>query len=150
MYDSKRLLIWENDNFILSSSTIPHNDKFDGGHLTIRPKVTVQSISELSDEILLEMYKVVRAGEKALIEVLNEQGIDVPFTNNQDNGNWSVFAGKSKSLHIHIYGRARNSTKQIFGQALYFPDPHTTFYDNNTPFDKGDILKIREKVDKYF
>lgn len=150
MYESKRIIIWENETHFVTTSTIPHVDKYDGGHIVVRLKKSVKSITELNDNSLLELFKIVRACEKALLELLNEQGIETPFTNNMDNGNWAIFANKDKSLHIHIYGRAVDSIKQTFGQALYFPDPHTTFYDHNKPLSDDDIIVLKEKITTYY
>ena len=141
-----KILVWQNANFKITTPAIPHIDKFDGGHLIVSPQVELGSITELGDELLLEMYQLVGLCELALIQILGRQNIKIPFTNNQDNGNWAVFNGKNKSLHIHIYGRAINSFKQVFGQALYCPDPNSTFYDDNQPLDEQDILSIKEFV----
>ncbi len=93
--------------------------------------------------------KVVAIGTKALKEVLGKQGIEIPYTNNQDNGNWATLRNQPKSLHIHIYGRAKNSIKQVFGQAIYAPDPNSTFYDNNEPLSPQDILDIQKYIDEH-
>jgi hypothetical protein len=60
MHESKRMLIWENENFIVSTATIPHQCKFDGGHIAIRPKISVESIIKLSDQLMFEMMKIVQ------------------------------------------------------------------------------------------
>lgn len=143
----EKILIWENSNFTITTPIIPHVDKFDGGHLIVSPKIPVQSIIYLNDNLLLEMYKLVGFCEKALISTLGKQQIEIPFTNNQDNGNWAVLNGKNKSLHIHVYGRAVNSVNQKFGQALFCPDPNTTFYDKNQSLTQLDIDEIRMFVE---
>ncbi len=140
-----KIIVWQNANFKI---TIPHIDKFDGGHLIVSPLVEIASITQLSDDLLLEMYQLVGFCELALIQILGQQNIKIPFTNNQDNGNWAVFSGKNKSLHIHIYGRAISSVKQVFGQALYCPDPNSTFYDNNQPLNGQDITAIKDFVEE--
>jgi diadenosine tetraphosphate (Ap4A) HIT family hydrolase len=142
--EQKKILVWENNNLLVTTPSIPHVSKTDGGHLIVSPKVVVGSISELSDDILLEMFRLVGNCEKALIQVLGSQGVEIPFTNNQDNGNWSVLNSQPKKLHIHIYGRAKNSSKQKFGQALYCPDPNIGFYDDNEPLSEKDIQQIGE------
>ena len=93
------------------------------------------------------MMKLVQKCEIALIQVLGKQGIEIPFTNNQDNGNWAIAKNLPKNLHIHIYGRAKNSIKQVFGQAIYASDPNSTFYDNNQPLDADDIAKIKKSLE---
>ena len=145
--EQTKIIAWQDANFKITTPSIPHIDKFDGGHLIVSPLVEVSSVTELSDELLLKMYKLVGLCELALIEVLGQQGIKIPFTNNQDNGNWALLNGKNKSLHIHIYGRAINSVKQVFGQALYCPSPNSTFYDNNCSLTESDIQAIKEFVE---
>ena len=45
--------------------------------------------------------------------------------------------------------------KQHWGEALYFPDPSTDFYNNNEPINDGDAeeilkqIKILENDEKY-
>jgi diadenosine tetraphosphate (Ap4A) HIT family hydrolase len=143
-------LIWENKHFIVTTSNVPHIDKYDGGHITIRTKIPVGSISELSDDLLLKLFKLVGYCEQALIKTMSDQGIETPFTNNMDNGNWSALSNKPKTMHIHIYGRAKKSVKQTFGQALYFPDPNTSFYDNHTPLSQADIESIHSQLQKHY
>jgi diadenosine tetraphosphate (Ap4A) HIT family hydrolase len=141
-----KIIIWQDADIIITTPSIPHISKTDGGHLIVSPTKSVSSITELDDKSLLKMMKIVGYCEKALIQVLGEQGIEIPFTNNQDNGNWAVFKNLPKSLHIHIYGRAKNSTRQVFGQAIYAPDPHSTFYDNNVPLSQEDIEQIKKLI----
>jgi diadenosine tetraphosphate (Ap4A) HIT family hydrolase len=142
-----KTLIWQNLNFKVTTPSIPHICKQDAGHLIVSPIQNFESITQLSDSLLLEMMKIVQKCEIALKQVLGEQGIEIPFTNNQDNGNWAVAKNLPKSLHIHIYGRAKNNIKQVFGQAIYAPDPNSTFYDNNQPLTSEDIAKIKELLE---
>ena len=139
-----KITVWQDSDFIVTTPSIPHISKADGGHLIVSPIKKTSSITELDDRELLKMMKIVGSCQKALIQVLGEQEIEIPFTNNQDNGNWAVHKNLPKSLHIHIYGRAKNSIKQVFGQAIYAPDPHSTFYDNNQPLSDQDIEKIKQ------
>ena len=139
-----KIIVWQDSDFIVTTPSIPHISKTDGGHLTVTPIKKTSSINGLDDSELLKMMRIVGICEKALIQVLGEQGIEIPFTNNQDNGNWAVAKNLPKSLHIHIYGRAKNSIKQVFGQAIYAPDPHSNFYDNNQLLSDQDIEKIKQ------
>jgi diadenosine tetraphosphate (Ap4A) HIT family hydrolase len=145
--EQTKIVVWQNSNYVVTTPSIPHICKFDGGHLIVSPVVPVGSINDLSDELLLGMVKLVGACEKALMQVLGKQGIEIPFCNNQDNGNWAVFKYLPKSLHFHVYGRAKNSTHQTFGQAIYAPDPHSGFYDDNVALSKDDIDEIGERID---
>ncbi len=142
----KRIEIWSDDDFTVSTSTLPHVSKQDGGHITIRPINHINSIGELTDNQKLKLIRLIDLCEKALISTLRKDNIEVPFCNNQDNGNWCVEEGKTKSFHMHIYGRALNSPKQVFGQALYFPSSTSGFYDNHIPLSEGNIQEIREYI----
>ena len=142
----KKILVWEDVDFIVTTPLIPHISKNDGGHLIVSPKVNVSEIYELDDVKLLRFMRIVAVCTQSLKSVLGEQGINIPFTNNQDNGNWAVLNDRPKSLHFHIYGRARNSIKQVFGQAIFAPDPHSTFYDNNIPLNTQDIKNVNNYI----
>lgn len=141
--EQTKIEVWQNENFIVTTPSIPHVTKGDGGHLIVSPRIAVGSINELEDKLLLEMFRIVGKCEIALKTTLCKQGIDVPFTNNQDNGNWAGLKNKPKFLHIHIFGRAKNSMKQTFGIALYCPDPTTDFYDDNERLNDEDIAEIK-------
>jgi diadenosine tetraphosphate (Ap4A) HIT family hydrolase len=143
-----KIVVWQDIDFTITTPSIPHVSKTDGGHLIVSPVQKVSSITELSDELLLKMMKLVGLCETALIEVLGQQDIEIPFTNNQDNGNWAALKGLPKTLHIHIYGRAKNSVKQTFGQAIFAPAPHSTFYDGNQPLNDQDIVDIKNFVEQ--
>lgn len=141
-----KIVVWQNDNFKVTTPSIPHICKQDGGHLIVSPQKNISSITQLSDDLLLQMYKIVAQCELALISVLAVEGIEIPFTNNQDNGNWAVFNNLPKSLHVHIYGRAKNSKKQVFGEALYCPNPNSRFYDSNQPLTPQNIEDIKNHI----
>lgn len=145
----KKIIVWEDSEFIVTTPIIPHISKGDGGHLIVSPKSSVGEIFELDDYILFKMIKIVAICNKALKEVLGKQGIEIPYTNNQDNGNWASLNNMPKSLHFHIYGRAKNSLNQIFGQAIHAPDPRSTFYDNNQPLTDSDIEQIKECINQH-
>jgi hypothetical protein len=60
------------------------------------------------------------AGE-AMKTVLTQRGIDIGRINYQDNGNWR------HEMHVHLYGRARSATLQIWGHPLAFPPTAAAF-----------------------
>lgn len=93
------------------------------------------------------MRLTIVAGE-AMKTVMNEHGVDIGRINYQDNGNWRVFHPEGPYLHIHLYGRAKSSKKQKYGEACFFPsrkdDPE--FYQNNTPLNQKDVEGIRKEI----
>lgn len=43
------------------------------------------------------------------------------WQNFQENGNWNVSSPGGPHMHLHIYGRRRQSRAQPFGESLSFP-----------------------------
>ena len=79
--------------------------------------------------------------------VINKIGIPVIKINYQDMGNWAYKEGKLPFLHIHIFGRAKNSIKQPFPESVYLPDRSTGFYEGFESLSKSDMKAIREEID---
>ena len=144
--EQNKIEIIRTPSFLVTTPSIPHIDKYDGGHLILTPLPEVVDRIELSDSQSLEIMKLSGICGLALKEVLSKQGILVERINYQDNGNWSYLLGKEPKMHIHIYGRAKNAIKQTWGQGTYFPDPHSGFYDNHKPLTDKDIEEIREII----
>lgn len=108
----------------------PHIDFIEGGHLFIEPAdKSITERCEISTEDLLEMSLATQLLGAAIQEVFPQYGVELYRLNYQDNGNWSFLRGEVPLMHIHIYGRAQNETKQSFGQALVFPPPDDAYYD---------------------
>jgi len=144
--EQHKIEILKTESFLITTPSIPHIDKYDGGHLILTPLPEVSDRIELSDAQALEIMRLSGICGLALKEVLNKQGILVECINYQDNGNWSYLLGKEPKMHIHIYGRAKNSIKQTWGQGTYFPDPNSGFYDNHKPLTDQDIAEIRNII----
>ena len=77
---------------------------------------------------------------------MKNRGVYIERINFQDNGNWAYLKGLEPMFHIHLYGRTKNSTLQIWGEALKFPNPDTDFYDNLIPFNDDDIKEIKNAI----
>jgi len=144
--EQRKIAVIRTDTFLVTTPSIPHIDKFDGGHLILTPLPEVSDRCELADPQAMEIMKLSGICGLALKTILNKQGILVERVNYQDNGNWSYLLGKEPKMHIHIYGRAKNSIKQTWGQGTYFPDPHSVFYDSNRPLTVTDIIEIKEFI----
>jgi len=108
-------LILESRHFIITAPERPHVSRRDGGHLIINPRKTVEDRTQLDREEAIELVKLTMIAGAAMKTVLSRKGIDIGRINYQDNGNWR------HELHVHLYGRARSSTIQKWGQPLSFP-----------------------------
>jgi hypothetical protein len=85
---------------------------------------------------------------QAMENVLRKNGVDIGRINYQDNGNWAVFKPGGPTLHIHLYGRAMNAKKQLYGQSLYFPHKETQpdFYRGLQPLTDTDISDMAQEI----
>jgi len=108
-------LVLESRHFTVTAPEHPHVSRRDGGHLIINPRKTVEDRTQLDREQATELMKLTMIAGEAMKTVLSRKGIDIGRINYQDNGNWR------HELHIHLYGRARGSTIQKWGQPLSFP-----------------------------
>src|SRR5438105_15317184 len=114
-------LIFESAHFEITTPQQPHVSRSDGGHLIIDPKTPVEDRTHLSREQAVELMKLTMTAGEAMKTVLTKNGIDIGRINYQDNGNWR------HELHVHLYGRARGATLQIYGQPLRFPPTPKAF-----------------------
>lgn len=83
---------------------------------------------------------------EAMIKGMKNRGINIERINYQENGNWAFLNNTKPVFHIHLYGRTKESKTQKWGQALYFPDPKDSFYDNIVPFTDEDIEEIQKQI----
>ncbi len=138
--------IYETNNFIVESPDRPHITRTDGGHIKITPKVRVLDRTELSPKLATELIRLTMIVGSAMMTGLSNKGIDVSRINYQDNGNWSVFKPEGPYLHIHLYGRAKDAKIQKYGDACYFPQRDTGFYDNFESLNSEDIKEIQNQI----
>lgn len=150
----------QNDSFIFETThckvgvpNTPHVSRKDGGHLVVFTKRVVAERFELTEEEAWDLMRVCMCLGRSMTEALTENGIKIETINYQDNGNWYFLRGCEKpELHVHLYGRARDSIYQEFGQSLYFPNPNDNpdFYNRNEPLSRCELDKIMELFEKYY
>jgi diadenosine tetraphosphate (Ap4A) HIT family hydrolase len=85
---------------------------------------------------------------EAFEEAMNNRGIPVVKINYQDMGNWAYKRGEKPFLHIHVFGRAKNSVKQLFPESVYLPDRSTGFYDGFEPLNNEDVAEIKKQMEE--
>lgn len=138
--------IYQTENFIVEAFDQPHVSRADGGHIRIYPKVRFADRTRLSPKLAIEVMRLTMLIGEAMSIGLNNRGIDVGRINYQDNGNWSVFKPEGPYFHIHLYGRAKSAKVHKYGDACYFPQRSTGFYDKFEPLNKQDILAIQKQI----
>lgn len=141
-------MIFESENFTLTSVAKPHITRTDGGHIKVAPKQRFADRLELSPQLAVEMAWITMLGGKAMTTGLRKQGIDIGIINYQDNKNWSVFSPEGPYLHVHLYGRAKSAKIQKYGDACTFPHRETGFYDSFEPLTDEDIAAIKAEIEK--
>lgn len=145
--ENNDVIIYETDNFFVFVPEKPHISREEGGHLCIAGKkegFTSRlnlSPSEAKEFIRLSML----IGEAMILGLLNN-GISISRINYQENGNWAFLKDEKPFFHLHLYGRATDARHQKWGEALYFPDPKSSYYDNNLPLNHLDITEIQKQI----
>lgn len=124
----------------------PFVDRVDGGHVRIISRIKVKDRTELDFEQAVEYILLSQVIGKALEKAMTERGIKIGNINWQEMGNWSVFKPEGITLHMHIFGRAKNAKIQKYGEAVKLPFRETGFYDDFNKISKEDVLVIKEKV----
>ena len=152
----EELIIYETNNFIVFVPKKPHVSREEGGHLCITGKKKgIISRLDLTPKEAKEFIRLSMLTADATIKGLSLRGIEIARVNYQENGNWSFLREEEPFFHLHLYGRVKNAKHQKWGEALYFPDPSSTYYDNISPLNNEDIkeivnqLEILEETEKY-
>ena len=148
MENSFEKIIYETKKFKAFINNKPHVSREDGGHIRIKSKEKYfKSRTDLSSDEAKEVMRLTMLIGEAMVSGMQKRGIYIERINYQDNGNWAYLKEEEPSFHIHLYGRVRNSRKQPFGEALYFPDPDDKYYNDLTPLDDADIESIKKQIE---
>ena len=149
-------IIYETNNLMVYVPKKPHISREEGAHLCIACKDdSINSRLDLSPKLAKEFIRLSMLVGQAMLNALRKRGIKIERINYQENGNWSFLVNEIPFFHLHLYGRVKNSKHQKFGEALYFPDPKSSYYDNLVPLNTDDIkaiveeLEILENTEKY-
>ena len=142
-------LVFESKHFRVERHPQPFISREEGGHLRIFPKrAEVATINELKPEEAVELIYVEMVVREALMLAMTEQGVDMIWVNIEDLGNWAFKRLEKPRLHIHVFGRARSATKQLWPEAPYLPDRSSGFYDDFIPLNIDDMNCIREHIER--
>jgi len=137
------IIIFESQNFDVTTLEHPHVSRSDGGHLIINPKLPVEDRTKLSRDKAIELMKLTMVAGESMKNVLTRRGIEIGRINYQDNGNWR------HELHVHLYGRARGATIQTYGHPLTFPPTPEAFKEklgNLEPLTEDDIAALKAEI----
>jgi len=99
--DSENLVLWRSPHCLVILNRFPYNN----GHLLIAPKRHAAELSELNDDELLELFRLVRDSQKALTAAISPHGFNVGMNFGRCAG-----AGLPGHLHIHVVPRWEGDT----------------------------------------
>lgn len=139
-------IIHESSTFNVEVPEKPFVDREDGGHLRVSSKLKVKDCTELSYEQTVEYALLSQVVGKAMELAMTKRGIEIGNMNWQEMGNWSVFKPEGITLHIHLFGRAKNAKVQKYGEAVKLPFRETGFYDVFKPLNEEDIKQIKIEI----
>ncbi len=134
--------------FAAQISDKPHVDRKDGGHIKIMPRWHIWDRKEFSKSESQEFILLAMMIGDAMYSALPKNNIKLTLINYQDNGNWSVDAKGGPHLHLHLYGRAKNSKFQKHGQALVFPPKGNKYYKKLKPLNKKDEQLLKQQISR--
>lgn len=145
--ESKNMIIYETKNFIVESHEKPFITRTDGGHIRIRIKDdSIADRTKLDPKTAIELMRLTMVVGSAMQTAMNNLDIPVVKVNYQDMGNWAWKNNTKPFLHIHVFGRASNASKQIWPESVYLPDRGTGFYDDFEPLNSKDIEEIKKQI----
>lgn len=136
-------VIFASQYFVVIAPEQPHVSRGDGGHLIINPRAVVEDRTRLTREQAIELMKLTMVTGEAMKIALTRRGIEIGRINYQDNGNWR------HELHVHLYGRARAATIQVYGHPLAFPPTAQAFKEQMGNLDRltaDDIAAIKAEM----
>lgn len=90
--DAENFVLWRTEKCIVTFNRFPYNN----GHLLIAPKRHVSDFSDADDQELLEIMKLVNAGQAALKKAVTPNGFNVGV-------NFGRCAGAGVPGHVHVH-----------------------------------------------
>jgi diadenosine tetraphosphate (Ap4A) HIT family hydrolase len=143
--------IIETKNFVVESHEQPFVSRTDGGHIRIKVKdLSITDRTKLNPDQAIELMRLTMIVGEAMEIAMNIRGIPVVKINYQDMGNWAAKTNTKPFLHIHIFGRSKNATKQPWPESVYLPDRGTGFYEGFEPLDEDDLAEIHNQIGSIF
>jgi ATP adenylyltransferase len=93
-------VIFQDDNGMVVLNRYPYNP----GHLMVFPKRHIERLSELDEESLLALFKLVKKSSKLLEKTYSPHGINIGINQGRSSG------ASVAHLHVHIVPRYENET----------------------------------------
>jgi diadenosine tetraphosphate (Ap4A) HIT family hydrolase len=129
------IVLWENDDFVISTPKNPHIPYSEGLHIIVAPRADIQN-AWADIELSTRAFKL----SSQVCKILDELEM-APWFNIQANGNWGLLEGNTPFFHIHIYGRNKTSS---WGKPLVLPEAPKTY--TNEPMPESDREQVSDAL----
>jgi len=126
-------LLWENDEFTISTPENPHQPYADGLHLIVSPRQSVAS-AWADINTATQVFKLSAEACKIMKDLQL-----APWFNIQANGNWGLLPGNATSFHVHVFGRNKTAS---WGKPISLPQDPGTYKNDAMP--EADRTKLIE------
>lgn len=94
--DDKNLVLWRTEKSIVILNLYPYNN----GHILIAPVRHIGELEKADDDELLDIFKLIRASQKALSLAIKPHGFNVGMNFGRCSG-----AGLPEHFHTHVVPR---------------------------------------------
>jgi len=129
--DRENLIVYRGTKGFIIMNLYPYNN----GHLMVVPYRHVYSISELSDDELLDLMKMVQQSVQCLKEAFRPEGFNIGLNIGKVAG-----AGIEEHLHFHVIPRWVGDTHfmAVLGEVRVIPEHVLSTYDKLFPLFYGE------------
>ncbi len=124
--DRERLILYRAPLSFIMMNRYPYTN----GHLMIAPFRHTANMDELSDDEMLDMFRMLRLCRNALEEIAGPQGFNIGINLGKAAG-----AGVDEHMHIHIVPRWNGDTNfmTVIGDIRVMPESLLNTYDKLLP-----------------
>ena len=119
--DEENLVLWRGQRCLAVLNRFPYT----GGHALIAPLEHVADLTDLDDETMLEMMRLLRDTQQILSEAVHPQGFNIGMNLGRCAG-----AGLPEHLHLHIVPRWTGDTNfmSVFDDVRMIPTSLASLY----------------------
>ncbi|MEM1537792.1 MAG: HIT domain-containing protein [Candidatus Nezhaarchaeales archaeon] len=113
--DEKNLIVYRGSEAFIMLNAYPYNS----GHLMVAPYRHTPSLTDLNDQELLNVFKLVNLGIKALTLSMKPEGFNVGVNIGRAAG-----AGVAEHVHVHVVPRWAGDTNfmPVIGEVKVLPE----------------------------
>ncbi len=124
--DREKLILYRTPFSFIMMNRYPYTN----GHLMIAPFRHTANMDELSDDEMLDLFKMLRRCRNALEEIAGPQGYNIGINLGKAAG-----AGVDEHMHIHIVPRWNGDTNfmTVIGDIRVMPENLLNTYDKLLP-----------------